>query len=62
MPSARHTGEGVIQPSAAEAVDDACAGLEMMVTARREDPAQLVVKAKDAPGVSVSVEDDEFAS
>lgn len=36
-------------------------GLEITVTARQGDSAQLVVKAKGLPGVSVYVEDDEFA-
>lgn len=37
-------------------------GLEITVTARQEDSAQLVAKARGLHGVSVSVEDEEFAS
>lgn len=37
-------------------------GLEITVTARQEDSAQLVAKAQGLLGVSVTVEDDEFDS
>lgn len=37
-------------------------GLEVTVTARQKDSAQLVAKARSLLGVSVTVEDDEFAS
>jgi len=37
-------------------------GLDITVTARREDSAQLIAKASGLLGVTVSVEEDEFAA